>query len=169
MIKIHPQSSYSGLLSKRWSSRSCLKFRGGNDNRNWIHLPPTEVISNAILFVYPLYGALAKKARACHLRWRQFALKIAHLAIFMDPNPLLEKVCTCGLLPLLWLLLSDFISVFYFFFLLREFITASDWGNLGSTLTEWACSSGNRSEHWTPSPHSASRDEIWSRLFLLGT
>ena len=66
----------------------------------------------------------------------QFALKIAHLAILMDPNPLLEKVCTCGLLPLLWLLLSDFISVFYFFFLLREFITAADWGNLGSTLTE---------------------------------
>ena len=35
-IAFTQSSSYSELLSKWISSRSCLKFRGGNDDRNWI-------------------------------------------------------------------------------------------------------------------------------------
>ena len=37
-IAFTQSSSYSELLSKWLSSRSCLKFRGGNDDRNWIYL-----------------------------------------------------------------------------------------------------------------------------------
>ena len=40
-----------------------------NDDRNWIYSSPPEVISDAILFVYPFGGALAKNAGACHTRW----------------------------------------------------------------------------------------------------
>ena len=44
-------------------SRSCLKFRGGNDDRNGIYSSPKEIISNAILFVNLFNGAVAKSAR----------------------------------------------------------------------------------------------------------
>ena len=75
-----------GLLSKSFSSRFCLRFRGGNEERNGIYSSPTEVISDAI-FVYPLRGTLARVKRDA-----QFVLKIAHLAISMEPTSLLEKI-----------------------------------------------------------------------------
>ena len=39
---------------------------------NGIHLPPMKVISNTILFVYSLRGALIKIVRMCHMRWRNY-------------------------------------------------------------------------------------------------
>ena len=42
-----------------------------------------KVISNTILFVYSLRGALIKIARECHTQWRNF---------FDGTTPLLEKV-----------------------------------------------------------------------------
>ena len=75
-----------GLLSKSFSSQFCLRFRGGNEERNGIYSSPTEVISDAI-FVYPLRGTLARVKRDA-----QFVLKIAHLAISMEPTSLLEKI-----------------------------------------------------------------------------
>ena len=93
--------SHLELLSKRFSSRSCYKFRGGNDDRNGIYSTPIQVISDAILTAYPLRGALAKKkcARVSH-EMTQFVLKIALLAISMQPTPFPSY----GLLPRLWLL-----------------------------------------------------------------
>ena len=38
----------------------------------------------------------------------QFVLKMAHLAILVEPTPLLEKLSSCGLLPRLSLLVSSF-------------------------------------------------------------
>ena len=52
-------------------------------------------ISDTTLVVYPLRGALAKNARVA--RVAKFVLKIAHLAILMEPIPLLEKVSGYGL------------------------------------------------------------------------
>ena len=95
---MHSKSSHLELLSKRFSSRSCLKFRGGNDERNGNYSSPAEVISDAI-FVRPLRGALARVTRDA-----QSVLKIAQLAISMEPTPLLEKISSYGLLPRLWLL-----------------------------------------------------------------
>ena len=68
---------------------SCFKFRGGNEERNGIYSSPTEVISDAI-FVYPLRGTLARVKRDA-----QFVLKIAQLAISMEPTSLLEKISSC--------------------------------------------------------------------------
>ena len=92
--------SHLELLSKRFSSRSCFKFRGGNDDRNGIYSTPTEVISDAILTVYPLGGALARKCARVSHEMAQFVLKIALLAISMHPTPFPSY----GLLPRLWLL-----------------------------------------------------------------
>ena len=36
---------------------------------------PTEVISQAVLFVHPLRGAQAKKAHECHTRWHNLCEK----------------------------------------------------------------------------------------------
>ena len=47
-------------------SRSFLKFRGGNDDRNGIYSSLTEVISDAVSFVNPLHDALAKNALEAH-------------------------------------------------------------------------------------------------------
>ena len=74
------------------------QVRGGNDERNGIYSSPTEVISDAI-FVRPLRGALARVTRVA-----QSVLKIAQLAISMEPTPLLEKISSYGLLPRSWLL-----------------------------------------------------------------
>ena len=58
-------------------------------------MTPREAISDAILFVYPLRGALAK-VRAVSHETAQFVLKITHLAISMEttqlrlPTPILE-------------------------------------------------------------------------------
>ena len=75
--------SHLELLSKRFSSRLCYKFRGGNHDRNGIYSTPTEVISDAILTVYPLGGALARKCARVSHEMAQFVLKIALLAISM--------------------------------------------------------------------------------------
>ena len=83
--------SHLELLSKRFSSRSCFKFGGGNDDRNGIYSTPKEVISDAILTVYPVCGALAKKCARVSHEMAQFMLKIALLAISIQPTPFLEK------------------------------------------------------------------------------
>ena len=80
------RSSHLELLSKKFSSRSCLKFRGGNDDRNGIYSSHTEVISDVILLVYPLRDALAKTAAVSH-EMAQHVLKIAHLAISILNQP----------------------------------------------------------------------------------
>ena len=66
LTQAESRSQYSHLESL---SRSCLKFRGGNDDGNGIYSSAAEVISNAISFVNPLHGAVAKNARASHTRW----------------------------------------------------------------------------------------------------
>ena len=76
--------SQSFILSKRISSRSCLKIREGNDDRNWIYLSYTEVISDAIFFVYPCAAPSQKYERVSH-EMAQFVLKIAHLTIRRYP------------------------------------------------------------------------------------
>ena len=85
-IESHSQSLHLELLSKKFSSRSCLKFRGGNDDRNEIYSSHTELISDVTLLVYPLRGALAKSAAVSH-EMAQFVLKIAHLAISIWNQP----------------------------------------------------------------------------------
>ena len=65
--------------------------------------------------------------------------------------------------------LYDFISVLYFYLLLRKVITTADWANLGRTLTEWTGSSGTRSEHGSRHHHPAWWGEIWPRTFHLRT
>ena len=50
---------------------------------NGIYSPPMKVISNTILFVYSLRGALIKIARGYHTQWGNF---------FDRTTPLLEKV-----------------------------------------------------------------------------
>ena len=62
-----------------------------------------EVISDAILIVYPLRRALAKKkkkARVSH-EMAQFVLKIALVAISMQPTPFLEKAQLRSLTPIM--------------------------------------------------------------------
>ena len=68
----------------------------GNDDRNWIYSSPTEKISDAILLVYPLHGALAKNAWASYTRWHNFV--IALLNILIEPIQLPDKVSSYGLL-----------------------------------------------------------------------
>ena len=59
-------------------------------------MTPTEAISDAILFVYLLRGALAKVRAVSHETAQLFVLKITHLAISMEttqlrfPTPILE-------------------------------------------------------------------------------
>ena len=48
------------------------------------------------LWVFILYAAPSQKMRVSH-EMTQFVLKIAHLAILMEPIPLLEKVSSYGL------------------------------------------------------------------------
>ena len=88
------------VIAKRLSSRSCLKFRGGNDDRNQI----TEVIFLRHFVCLFFARRPRKKCLRVSHEMVQFVLKIAHLAISMEPTPLLEKVSSHGLLPRLWLL-----------------------------------------------------------------
>ena len=92
--------SHLELLSKSFSSRPCYKFREGNDDRNGIYSTPIQVISDAVLTVYPLRGALAKKKCASH-EMTQFVLKIALLAFWMQPTPFLEKAQLRSLTPIM--------------------------------------------------------------------
>ena len=66
LTQAESRSQYSHLESL---SRSCLKFRGGNDDRNGIYSSATEVIFSALSFVNPFHGAVAKKGGASHTRW----------------------------------------------------------------------------------------------------
>ena len=86
--ELHSQSLFSELLSKRLSSRSCLKFRRGNDDRNWIYLFATEVTFDANLFVSPFRDTLAKNVRACHTRWRNLCLRNSIFVYFDGTNPI---------------------------------------------------------------------------------
>ena len=49
--------------------------------------------------VDPLRGALAEKRARVSNEMGQFVLKVAHLAILLEPTPSLEKVTSYGLLP----------------------------------------------------------------------
>ena len=66
------QSSYPESLSKKFSSRACLRFGIVTDDKNWISSSPTKVISDAILFVFSLRGILATYTRVSRARWRNF-------------------------------------------------------------------------------------------------
>ena len=73
-----------------------LKFRGGNYDRSGIHSSPTKAISDSTRWLFILYAAALQKMRVSH-EMTQFALKIAHLAILMEPIRLQEKVSSYGL------------------------------------------------------------------------
>ena len=66
------QSSYPESLSKKFSSRACLRFGIVTDDENWISSSPTKVISDAILFVFSLRGILATYTSGSRARWRNF-------------------------------------------------------------------------------------------------
>ena len=66
------QSSYPESLSKKFSSRACLRFGIVTDDKNWISSSPTKVISDAILFVFSLRGILATYTCVSRARWRNF-------------------------------------------------------------------------------------------------
>jgi len=70
--------------------RSCLKFRGGNDNRNGIYSSPTEVISDAILFVY-LCVAPSQKMRARFSRDGTICAINSTFSCFNGTNPITGK------------------------------------------------------------------------------
>ena len=71
----------------------------------FIHLLRGWFLTPFCLFF--LYAAPTRKcARASH-EMAQFMLKIAHLAILMEPTRLLEKVSSYGLLPRIWLLICS--------------------------------------------------------------
>ena len=55
-----PPSFWSQAFFSSKQGYSYLKFKGGNVDRNGIYSSLTEIFSNAILFVYPLRGAVAK-------------------------------------------------------------------------------------------------------------
>ena len=56
----------------RRSKTSLLKALPKMMTKNGIYSLPMKVISNAILIVYSLHGALIKIARVCHMRWRNY-------------------------------------------------------------------------------------------------
>ena len=67
---------FTGVAVKELTSPTSLRywicFRGGNDDRNpGNYSSPTKLISNAISFVNPFYGAVVKNARAGHTRWHK--------------------------------------------------------------------------------------------------
>ena len=67
--------------------------------KNWIYSSLTEVISDAILSGYLLRGVLEKKFARLSYEMAQFVLKIAHLAISIEPTLLLEKVLVAVSFP----------------------------------------------------------------------
>ena len=82
--------------------------------RNGIYSSPTEVISNAISFVNPFHGAVAKNARAARVTRdgticaKNSTFK-AMIYISMKSTPYLQKVSSYGLLSRLryiWLLVE---------------------------------------------------------------
>ena len=67
----------------RRSKTSLLKVLLKIATENGIYSPPMKIISNTILFVYSLCGALIKIAREYHTRWYNY---------FDGTTPLLEKI-----------------------------------------------------------------------------
>ena len=64
-----------------------------------IYSSPVEVfVSLSFALIY------SKKCARVSREMAQFVLKIPHLSISIEPTPLLEKVCSYGLLPRSWLL-----------------------------------------------------------------
>ena len=70
-------------VDERDSKTSLLKVLLKIMTENGIYSPPMKVISNTILFVYSLCGALIKIAREYHTRWYNY---------FDGATPLLEKI-----------------------------------------------------------------------------
>ena len=70
-------------LSKRFSSRACLRFGGDNEENKGIYSCPAKVIPNAI-FVCVFFARRPRKnfARELH-EMAQFVLKIVHLTTFV--------------------------------------------------------------------------------------
>ena len=60
------------LLTCVDQKRRCFKGLPKMMAGNGIYSPPMKIISNTILFVYSLRGALIKIARVCHMRWRNY-------------------------------------------------------------------------------------------------
>ena len=78
------------IVEARSSSRSCLKFRGGNDDINWILLRKYNFRGH---FVCLSFARWPRKNCPCvSHEMGQFVRKIAHLTISMEPTPLIEKV-----------------------------------------------------------------------------
>jgi len=67
----------------RRSKTSLLKVLLKIMTENGIYSPPMKVISNTILFVYSLRGALIKTARGYHTQWRNY---------FDGTNPITGKI-----------------------------------------------------------------------------
>ena len=69
-----PLKSAKGSLpvDERRSKTSLLKVLLKIMTENGIYSPPMKVISNTILFVYSLCGALTKIASGYHTRWRNY-------------------------------------------------------------------------------------------------
>ena len=67
----------------RRSKTSLLKVFPKIVTENRIYSPPMKVITNTILFVYSLCGALIKIVREYHTRWYNY---------FDGTTPLLEKI-----------------------------------------------------------------------------
>ena len=80
----------SSIIVKKVLFRSCLKFRGGNDNRNGIYSSPTELISDAILFVY-LCVAPWQKMRARVTRDGTICTRNSTFGYFDGTNPVTGK------------------------------------------------------------------------------
>ena len=79
-LESHSQSTHSNLLSKRFSSRSCLKFRRGNNARNGIYSFPTEVIADPILVCLFFERRPPKKCAG-----------LGTFGYFDETNPITEK------------------------------------------------------------------------------
>ena len=75
----------------RRSKTSLIKVLLKIMTENGIYSPPMKVISNTILFVYSLRGALIKIARWYHTRWRYY-FDGSHYHRGSWTTPLVEKV-----------------------------------------------------------------------------
>ncbi|CAH3190973.1 unnamed protein product [Porites evermanni] len=77
----------SSIIVKKVLFRSCIKFREGNDNRNGIYSSPTEVISDAILFVY-LCVVPSQKMQALVTRDGTICTRNSAFGYFDGTNPI---------------------------------------------------------------------------------
>ena len=84
------QSSYPEALSKKFSSRACLRFGIVTDDKNWISSSPTKVISDAILFVF-LCTASSQHTRVFHARDGAIISKNSTFVFFDGASPITEN------------------------------------------------------------------------------